>query len=75
MAGAKKTLMRSLGEFFGHVARGVTAPVKPKKPATTVVREQVEEARVETPAGPMTLRRRTIDEVEVPEVPRGKPRA
>lgn len=48
---------------MGHIARGATVPIKPKR---TVVREKVEEARVETPAGPMTLRRRTIDEVEVP---------
>lgn len=57
--------MRSLGEFFGHIARGVKAPVT--KPRATVVREQVQEARVETPEGPLTLRRRTIDEVEVPQ--------
>ena len=64
--------MRSLGEFFGHIAKGVRTPLK-KEPASdprrTVVREQVQEANVETPAGPVTLRRTTIDEVEVPPRP------
>lgn len=60
---AKKPIIRSLGEFFGHIARGIKTPVDPKR---KVIREHIEEKSVETPEGPLTLRRRTIDEVELP---------
>ncbi len=63
---AKKPMMRSLGEFFGHVARGFRTPVGPRQPQTRVVREEVQEKSLDTPQGPVTLRRRTIDEVELP---------
>ena len=59
-----KSLMRSLGEFVGHIVRGVKEPVGNKP---TVVRKEVEEREGE--AGPngerVILRRTTIDEVEV----------
>ena len=52
-----KTLMRSLGEFFGHIVRGIrTDPARRR----TVVRHETEEQ----PRGPITLRRTTIDEIE-----------
>jgi hypothetical protein len=61
----KKTLMRSLGEFFGHIvkaaktdpARHVQSEAKPGK----VVRKAVEEKR----EGTVVLRRTTIEEIEV----------
>jgi hypothetical protein len=52
----KKTLARSLGEFFGHIAKGVKTD-----PAKKVVRKEVEEE--ERPG--MTLRRTTIEEIEL----------
>jgi len=55
--------MRSLGEFFGHIARGVKADVKPAKPQE--VRRTVEEETRDTPQGKVTLRRTTIEEVEI----------
>ena len=55
--------MRSLGEFFGHIARGVKADVKPSKPQE--VRRTVEEETRDTPEGKITLRRTTIEEVEI----------
>ena len=60
MAGTKhKPLMRSLGEFFGHIIRGVkTDPSEPKR---TVVRKQVEEED----QGDIVLRRTTIEEIEI----------
>ena len=59
--------MRSLGEFFGHVWKGVrTDPAPPRQ----VVRKDVQETTVETPRGPVTLRRTTVDEVELPRDPR-----
>lgn len=63
---AKKGLARALGEFWGHISKAVKTPVEADG---TIVRKQtvrttVEERRVETEAGPLTLRRTTIDEVE-----------
>ena len=57
----KKPLARSIGEFVGIIAEAVKTDVTAPKPV--VVREEVHEARVETPEGPVTLRRRVIDEV------------
>jgi hypothetical protein len=58
-----KSLMRSLGEFFGNIARGVTADVGKSKPHET--RRTVEEETRDTPQGKITLRRTTIEEVEI----------
>ena len=58
-----KTLMRSLGEFFGNIARGVKEPVGPSKPQE--VKRTVEEETRDTPEGKITLRRTTIEEVEI----------
>jgi hypothetical protein len=62
-------LLRSLGEFVGHIAKGLTSPIKTRDEKTKVVRRDVEERSVPTPQGPMTLRRTTIDEVEFPKPP------
>lgn len=57
--------MRSLGEFFGHIAKGIaTDPSKPAPPRQTV-RQSVEEETREMPQGKMILRRTTIEEIEV----------
>jgi hypothetical protein len=58
----KKSLMRSLGEFFGHIAHGVksnprTSDARDKKTIRTTVEEKQE--------GNVILRRTTIEEVEV----------
>lgn len=55
-----KSVMRSLGEFFGHVWKGVTTD-----PHKTVVAKKVQEHTSQTPKGAVTLRRTTIDEVEI----------
>lgn len=76
----KKSLMHNLGEFFGHIAQGVTsdpnAPKLQEKAAKTVpvpppaiapervVRQQTLEQQVETPEGKLILRRTIIDEVQ-----------
>ncbi len=61
-----KPLMRSLGEFFGHIVRAVkTDAAKAPAPRAEVRRETAEETR-DTPAGPVTLRRTTIEEIELP---------
>ena len=67
MAAAKnKTLMRNIGEFFGHILKGVrTDPGKP--PAHKhVVDKKVEEVEKDN----MILRRTTIDEVEFKNPPK-----
>ena len=54
----RKSIMRNLGEFFGHIVRGVrTDPTKRKQ----VIRKDVEEEK----HGDVTLRRTTIEEIEV----------
>ncbi len=52
----KKTLARSLGEFFGHIAKGVKTD-----PSKKVLRKEVEEEQRDG----MTLRRTTIEEIEL----------
>ncbi|MFZ2875559.1 MAG: hypothetical protein WAZ94_13885 [Phycisphaerales bacterium] len=55
----EKSTMRHLGEFFGEVWKGIKAD-----PATRAVsRTRVEERRVETPTGQVTLRRTIIEEM------------
>lgn len=67
---ARKSIMRSLGEFFGHIAQGVrTDPTKAVEPTRTVTRQTVEEEQRDTPQGKVTLRRTVIEEVELPPAP------
>ncbi len=56
--GKKKPLMRNIGEFFGHIVKGIRT-----RPARTVV-SKTEEKRV-SEDGKMILRRTTIDEIEI----------
>jgi hypothetical protein len=51
----QKTLMRSLGEFVGHIWRGVKSD-----PSKKTLRKTVEEVD----KGGVTLRRTTIEEIE-----------
>lgn len=65
---ADKSIMRSLGEFCGHVLRGVrTDPAAPVARSTRVARERVEEEVRDTPAGRVVLRRTVIEEIVLPE--------
>jgi hypothetical protein len=73
-------LSRSVGSFFGELWKAVTynpsdpQPRKPDELATRkrVVDQHVQERTVNTPSGPVTLRRTTIDEVEYPPPAKGK---
>ncbi len=69
--------MRNLGEFFGHIAKGLrTDPSKPPAPPQKVVtRQTVEEETRETPQGPVVLRRTVIEEVELPQTKNTPPGA
>ncbi len=55
----KKSLMRNLGEFLGHITRAIRTD--PAKNEPTIVRKDVEEEN----RGNITLRRTTIEEVEI----------
>lgn len=58
--------MRSLGEFFGHIVKGATTdPAHPPQRKRTVLRHDVQEEIRDTPEGKVTLRRTTIEEVEL----------
>lgn len=69
----KKSLMRNLGEFFGHIAKGVRSdPAR----ETREVRREVEEREETGPDGQrITVRRTTVEEIEIDHAPstsRGK---
>jgi hypothetical protein len=64
-----KSIMRSLGEFCGHVLKGVKTD--PTAPAPRVARAKVEEEVRDTPAGRVVLRRTVIEEIVLPERPDG----
>jgi hypothetical protein len=57
----KKPLMRSLGEFFGHIFHGIRTD-----PAKKSIRREVEEQQRDDG---VILRRTTIEEVEIRKKP------
>lgn len=59
----KKSLARSLGEFLGHIWHGVKSD--PSGAERKVVRHEVEEQQEQTADGRVTLRRTTIEEIEI----------
>lgn len=64
MTADDKSLMRSLGEFVGHIWAGVRAA--PDGRRTVQVSERTETERRETSRGEVTLRRTIIEEVDLP---------
>ncbi|MBM4109247.1 MAG: hypothetical protein FJ255_10635 [Phycisphaerae bacterium] len=66
MSGDSPTLARSIGRFFGHVVSAVRPRLRTAG-ETRVVRVDREEKTVQTPSGPLVLRRTTIDEVCRPD--------
>ncbi len=59
-----KPIMRSLGEFFGHVWKAVTHDPTPTE--RREVSRRVEERTVENGEGKVTLRRTIVEEIELP---------
>ena len=55
-----KTIMRSLGEFFGHIVRGVRANPENTSEVREIHRHVEEESR-----GDVVMRRTTVDEIEI----------
>jgi hypothetical protein len=67
----RRSLMHNLGAFVGHVIRGIrTDPAAGGSGRERrVVRQDVQEETRDTPEGRVTLRRTTIEEVEVERPP------
>lgn len=64
MATPRKSLMRNLGEFVGHIVRGVKSD--PAAPDRRVIRDETQEQHAQDDQGrTVVLRRRTIEEVEL----------
>lgn len=59
----KKTIARSLGEFFGHIVKG--AKTRIDKDGDEVIREEISRTVEEEEHDGITLRRTTIEEVEI----------
>lgn len=56
-------IARSLGRFVGHIKHAISSDVSRNR--HEIRRETTEETR-DTPSGSVTLRRTTIEEVELP---------
>ena len=60
----KPTVMRALGLTLGDLWSVVRTGKARSTTTKQVVRRDVQEAKVQTDSGPVTLRRTTVDEVE-----------
>lgn len=65
MADEHKGIMRSLGEFFGHIARGIATDPSQASRRTVVREETTEQERTTTDGRRVILRRTVIEEVEM----------
>lgn len=76
MAEKRPSVMFSLGQFVGHVVRGVKTPATgPRVNVPRVeVRREVSEGVRDTASGPVVLRRTVIEEIELPNTPGGPAR-
>jgi hypothetical protein len=61
-----KPVMRSLGEFFGEVWKGLRADPRALQQGR-VARRTIEQETRDTPMGKVILRRTIVEEVIVPE--------
>ena len=64
MTQPRTSLMRSLGQCLGHIAKGIKAP--PPAERTVETKREVTTEQRDTPAGEVTLRRTVIEEISVP---------
>ncbi len=64
MTQPRNSLMRSLGQCLGHIAKGVKA--QPRTDRTVETKREVTTEQRSTPAGEVTLRRTVIEEISVP---------
>ncbi|MGH7244857.1 MAG: hypothetical protein ACREJD_15695 [Phycisphaerales bacterium] len=63
---SKKSLSRSIGEFFGHILKGVHEPVGTPPTEKHVLRQETTEEVRETEAGKVIVRRTIVEELEIP---------
>ena len=71
----EKSTMRSLGEFFGHIMRGVrTDPERAPRRRVIPGKTFTEVETRETPAGRVVLRRTIVEEVVLPPAPTAQQR-
>ncbi len=70
MAKERKSISRCLGEFVGHIVHGVRADLRTDEPQRREVRREVEEREGELGGRKVTLRRTTIEEIEMESGPR-----
>lgn len=63
----RKSIARSFGEFVGHIIHGIRSDVTEKRTRERLVlnEEVVEDGPLDSAAGKVTLRRTTIEEVEI----------
>ncbi|MBL8877373.1 MAG: hypothetical protein JNM86_16400 [Phycisphaerae bacterium] len=64
----KKSLSRSLGEFFGHIWKGVQEPVG-QDPQKQILRQETTEQVRDTEHGKVIVRRTIVEELEIPTPP------
>jgi len=60
------SLSRNLGRFLGHIKQGLKAPVEGDEPRRVEVSRTEETEERDTPRGRVTVRRTTIEEVDLP---------
>ncbi len=68
MGHKKESISRSLGKFTGEIWRALRAPASGTH--THEVKRTIETEERDTPAGKVTLRRTTIEEIEVEPTPK-----
>ncbi len=76
MPDKQPSLMRSLGlvtgDLWSLVSGKKRTPPSPPSPPPVVVRKDVQTKTLDTPHGPVTLKRTTIDEVEFRDPPKAE---
>ena len=65
MAESKDSLVRNIGKFTGEIWRAIKSPLPTSPKETHEVSRTVETDVQETDAGKVTLRRTTVEEIEV----------
>lgn len=66
----RRSLLYNLGAFFGNIARTVKSDDEsPERTRRQVLRTDVQEEVRDTPQGKVTLRRTTVEEIEVQPPP------
>jgi len=65
MSESKDNIVRNIGKFTGEIWRAIKSPVPTSSNETHEVRRTVETDVQETDEGKVTLRRTTVEEIEI----------